>query len=265
MARRDDSGDRTEMPTLLRLKEARQRGQVARSHDLSSALLMLGGLGVLAALGPALLAALTRMTEAMLKPSQGPAGRPAALAELLSAPVGPVLWALAVLAAAVLVLAIVAGAIQVGLVFSSKPLGLDFSRLSPARGLKRMFSRRSLVRGVLAVCKVAVVAVLCWTSLASALPGIVVAGRLSSADIGPWCGRLVLTISLRVAVALLVLAVVDYLYQRWQHRQDLKMTRREYLDDLRRMEGDPLIRRRRRKEIGKRRGFSAPKRDRESD
>ncbi len=265
MARRDESGDRTEMPTLLRLKEARQRGQVARSADLTSALLVLGGLGVLAALGPTLTADLTRMTEAMLKPSQGPAGRPAALAELLSAPVGPVLWAMVVFAAAVLVLAIVAGAIQVGLVFSREPLGPDFSRLSPARGLKRMFSERSLVRGGLALCKVATVAVLCWASLASALPGIVGAGRMSSADIGPWCGRLVLTISLRVAVALLALAVVDYLYQRWQHRQDLKMTRREYLDDLRRMEGDPLIRRRRRMEIGKRRGASATKRDRESD
>lgn len=262
MAGRDESGERTEMPTLLRLKEARQRGQVARSGDLSSALLVLGGLAVLAALGPALVTGLTRMTAAML--AESTALQPGSPAELVSAAVGPVLWTLAALAGAVVILAIVAGVIQVGLLFSGEPLSPDFSRLSPGKGLRRIFSGRSVVRGGLAVCKLAAAGVLCWVSVASALPRIVRAGRLSSADVGPWCGRLVLNTSLRVAVALLVLAVVDYLYQRWQHRQDLKMTRREYLDDLRRMEGDPLIRRRQRKEISKRRGFSPPKHDRQS-
>ncbi len=67
------------MPTLLRLKEARQRGQVARSTDLSSALLMLGGLGILAALGPALVTGLTRMTATML--AEGTALQPGSPAE----------------------------------------------------------------------------------------------------------------------------------------------------------------------------------------
>ena len=61
----------------------------------------------------------------------------------------------------------------------------------------------------------------------------------------------VVRIALRVAVALFVLAIPDLLYQRWQHKQDLKMTWHEYLDDLRRMEGDPLIRRRQRKQLGR--------------
>jgi len=230
---KDELGERTEMPTPLRLKEARQRGHVARSGDVVSVSLFAAGLATLAVCGPNLLRALTEMTAKFL----GPGGADAPARELSEA-VASILPAVAAIIIVPVVVAVLANLVQVGLLASSEPLKADAGRLSPVVGLGRLFSRRSLVRTVQAVAKLAAVAAVCLVTIPPALPRIAAAAASQPADIVAEAGALTLRLGLRLAVALGVLAGIDWLYQRWQHRQDLKITRRELLDDLRRMEGD---------------------------
>jgi len=157
------------------------------------------------------------------------------------------------LCVAAALLAFAAGLVQTGPLLTAEPLKPDVSRLSPVEGLRRLPSRRTFVRGVLGACKLVVATLIVWGAVSAALGSLVAAPARSSEAIAAWGGALVVKIALAVAGGLLVLAAIDLLYQRWQHRQDLKMTRREYLDDLRKMEGDPTIRRRRRKEMRARR------------
>jgi len=100
---------------------------------------------------------------------------------------------------------------------------------------------------VMAVAKLAAVTALAWMLIGGWLVELADASRLSPAELAARAGGLVVRLSLAVGVTLMVLAVLDLLFQRWQHRRDLMMTRREVMDDLKRMEGDATLRRLRRR------------------
>jgi len=252
VARRDETGERTEQPTALRVREARQRGQVARSSDLVATVGLLAAACVLAVLGGPVLDGLTETTAIMLDGAGHPAAGPGELVGLLWEGLWPVLAMLAAGAVGVMVAVAAASLVQVGMLASSEVVRPDFGRVGLGRGMGRLFSGRSLVRGAMACAKVAAVAGLAVWAFRPALPRIASCGALGAEALAVEAGSLAGDLAMRILPALAVLAVLDWLYQRWRHRRDLMMTPREVREDLRRMEGDPLIRRYRRRLARKR-------------
>ncbi|MCJ7545108.1 MAG: EscU/YscU/HrcU family type III secretion system export apparatus switch protein [Phycisphaerae bacterium] len=235
-------GERTEMPTALRLAEARQRGFVPRSADLVAAAVVAAGVAAAAVLAGGSVDAMRRLTAAML----AEAGRVSAS---WSGEVSSAAWALAArtagLLAVVTVMAVVANVVQFGLLFSGEAVRLDLGRLSPVAGLGRMFSARAAVRAAMAIAKVLAAAGVVWMTVWAMVSHAAGAGEQPAARVGEWIGWRVAWVAGWVAGALLVAALVDLVYQRWQYLQDLKMTRREFLQDLRQIEGGKRRRRRR--------------------
>jgi len=252
VAERDDISQRTEQPTSLRLAEARRRGQVARSRDLTAVLVLIGGLVLVGIAGPRLLVGLAEMTAALLDGGEALAADPTAVGDLLWSWAAPVLQTLGLVCGAVVVVAITANLLQVGPLMAAERIRPDFSRLSPAEGWRRLLSLRSWVRAALGLVRIAAVTVVAWITIAGRLREIVSAPRLPAGRLAAEAGKLAWSVGLRVAAVMLALAGVDYLYQRWQHRQDLKMTRHDLAEDLRHMEGDPHVRRRRRQLLRRR-------------
>ncbi|MCE5328322.1 MAG: EscU/YscU/HrcU family type III secretion system export apparatus switch protein [Planctomycetaceae bacterium] len=248
----EDATSRTEMPTPLRLQEARRRGEVARSADFSGAIVVFGSLMLLMALAGSLTNAMREMFSASLDAAGKSA--PSATGAFEIAGLGSVLWLGGALCLAAALLAIGAGLGQVGPLMTGEPVKFDLSRVGLMKGLKGLFGRRVWVRVGLGLAKVTAAGAIAWAALSPL--GIMTALPTSggSEEIAAWGGGAVLKVAIRASAALLALAVVDLFYQRWQFRQDLKMTRREYLDDMRKMEGDPQIRLARRREMSKRRG-----------
>ncbi|MCK4602240.1 MAG: EscU/YscU/HrcU family type III secretion system export apparatus switch protein, partial [Phycisphaerae bacterium] len=234
------------MPTALRLAEARRRGVVARSSDLSSTAVILGAFVLLGLAGTHLLAALRDMTAALLGDHRAGPGELPAAASVLWPAVGPVLGLLLGVAGGLVGVAILAGVAQVGLLSTTEPVRPDFSRLSPAAGLRRMFSLRSLVRVGLAVAKLTAASLLCYVAIRPVLAKLMFAPDVEPQQLMTSAAGAMGGLAIRLGLVLLALAMVDFMYQRWQRRQDLKMTRREVLEDLKRTEGSPLIRSRRR-------------------
>lgn len=234
---KDEFGERTEQPTPLRMAEARRRGRVARSADLVSVALLGGGACALAMCGSGLLAALTKMTERFLG-SAGASG--SALAPAREA-LGTVLWTVAPIVLVPLGAVILINLIQFGPLASVDPLKPDLGRISPVMGLRRLFSGRSLVRTGLSVGKIIAIATVCLVTIRHALPGLVSAAVRSPREIAAALAKAAGHLSLRVILVLGFLAVIDWMYQRWEHRRDLRITRRELVDDLRRMEGDRRV------------------------
>ena len=232
----DESGQRTEAPTPLRLEEARRQGRVARSGDLVSAALLLGGLAVLAVAGGGLMESLKAFTASSLSAASINADPLAPLGKLggLVGPLAPVLII-------PMIVAIAANFMQVGPLVSAAVVRPDLARVSPAAGLRRLMSLRPVVRLAMAMAKIALVAGICVATIRPALGAIVSTALAGPSGLMTTFGSLAVPLGLRIAAALGVLAVADWLYQRWQHRQDLRITRRQWLDDLRRMEGDPQI------------------------
>ena len=243
--RSEQHEDRTQPPTPLRLHEARERGHVPRSTELTAAAAVLAGLLALALLGPGLLADLTTMTAALLDGRGGFDGG-AGLHGLVAGAAGPAAARLGGMLALVLATAAAVGLLQVGPMAVAGRVRPDFGRVSPGEGLRRVLSARSAARAAGTVAKVALVAGAAYMVISPMLARLPAASEMHLSTLAAETARLAGRLGLWIGVGLLVLAVGDLLFQRWQYRRDLRMTRRDWLDDLRKMEVDPMVRQKRR-------------------
>ncbi len=240
-----DQGEKTEAPTQRRRDEARQRGQVARSVDLSSAVILLGALVALNFLGTRILGELGAMMTRMLQAEGAVAWDLENAGQALRMGLWTVAVVLMPILATVMLAGVVSNLVQVGFVFTTEPLKPSASKLNPLAGLKRMFSKRSLVRLIMSLGKIGIIGGICYVTIAMRMGRILSTSGLGYRQIITMAGELLLLLGLRVAGVLLVLALLDYMFQRWQHEQDLRMSKQELKEDLKRMEGDPQIRARR--------------------
>ncbi len=236
-----------------------------------SAAVALGGFAMIALLGPSLVSALTHMTAAML---DGAGTASNGTVDAVDSSAGPVAGVGAAMLVAMFAIAAVAGLAQVGFVFSGQTIKPDWQRVSLASGRRRVFSGRAMARAGFGVAKIVTVFAIGYWVFKNEFFGGAGGGRFAGvwgstapygqaaniAAVAPgWravfaggplellgaVGKLVWTMAIRVGLALAALAALDYLLQRWHWRKDLMMTRREYLQDMKRMEGDPLLRWRR--------------------
>jgi len=169
------------------------------------------------------------------------------------------LWAALPIIAVPLLAAVAANVLQFGLLFTGEAVRPKINRVSPGTGIRRIFSGRTAVRLALDVAKIVAVALVGWLVIAALLPRIVAMATGGTSDILEQTGAMTLGMAIRVLAVLGLVAVVDLVYQRRQHRRDLKITRRELLDDLRRMERNPQTARRMRaaaRELSMHRGSS---------
>lgn len=236
--------DKTEPATPRRRMEAREKGQVARSQDLTAAVLLLAGFLALALLGPGLWSSLLAMTktgltgESIVRLEDVLPFAGAVALEALTR-VGPFLLILFM----AMVLALLG---QIGLLLSAEPLIPKLSRINPLSGLKRLFSITSVMLAVVNAGKLAVVAVVAYLTLYGSAAAIIHAFMFESREMFGVGSALMFRLGIRLSVALLILALLDLAWQRYKHERDLKMTKEEVKDELRSMEGDPLVKRRRR-------------------
>jgi len=237
----DDYQDRTEQPTPKRRQEARRKGMVARSRDLSSALVLLSGLLILGLWS----GVMGRKTMEMLKvwltnlrPGLVTQNHlPVLLANCglaMAGLVAPVFLGLAVTA-------VLANYLQVGWLFAPERLTPDLSRVQLFAGLKRLFSLHSLVLLASSLLKVILIGVVVYVTLKGEWLQLL---PLLNQEVGQIVGYLEAAgwrISGRIILAFLALGVLDFFYQRHRHEKSLKMTKQEVREEMRQMEGDPKV------------------------
>lgn len=239
-------GDKTELPTQRRLEEAREHGQVPRSADLTAALVLLAGVGALILTGGQLIQAMAGMLREMLqfgdvhvKPVDEMATETIAAGKALALAMAPLMGAL-------VAAAIAGNMIQSGPVMSGHPLMPTLDKLDPLKGFARIFSKRSLMRLVSSVAKLTAIVWVSYVVIAGDCRRIVALSGMSVEEIAAGSADIVLGLGLKLAAIFIVLAIFDYMYQRWQFTQDLMMTKQEIREEMKRMEGDPMIREHRR-------------------
>jgi flagellar biosynthetic protein FlhB len=244
--------DKVHDPTPRRRQQARAAGRVAHSPELASTVLLFGSLGLLVLLGAGLLEFLAETLRGGLGGGswrawidEGQSGSHAVaaqwndLAPALAQTLLPVLGGAAAVGAAVHLL-------QTGFLFRAERVAPDFSRASPLAGLGRLFSGGSAARLVLGVAKLGVVAAAALLSLWNRREELASLARLDLETMSARLWDACLDTCLMVGGALLVLAIVDYGYQRWKLERELRMTPQELREELRELEGDPRVRARRR-------------------
>ncbi|MBX3392906.1 MAG: flagellar biosynthesis protein FlhB [Phycisphaeraceae bacterium] len=242
----DDLGERTEQPTARRFQETRDRGQVARSTDFSAAVELIGGVLLLVMLGAFLARTLGGTMRTVLVDGMRPGGPlPSSLPDLLgSVALRGVQAALPFLAAMILI-AWLTQVVQTGFILTTHPLIPKLDRLDPIKGLGRIFSRRNLVKSLVNALKIVVVIGVSYLVLSGRIDRIVTLPMLSLTGVIRAILELLLVMAGCLLAVFLVIGVIDFIYQRWQHVQDLRMTRQQVQDERRAMEGDPQVKGRR--------------------
>ncbi len=245
MAQQGDQ-EKTEAPTPRRRAEARESGNIARSPDLTAAMMLLASILILYFLGRGVLGELKVALETLLTAAHAtnptrPDDVPATLAFAARALVAA--GAPMVLAIGAVGLMVATG--QVGVLFTLKPLQPKLSKLSPVKGAARLFDMRAMVRLGMSVLKVIIIGAVAFLIIWDDLPWLLHIAELELVSAFAASCELVYALGLKLAALLLVLALLDYSFQRWKHEQDLKMSKQDVKEEMKRMEGDPQIKQRR--------------------
>lgn len=233
---------KTEAPTERKRREAKKKGTVAKSQDLGPWITLL----VATYLIPMLVRSMGDAVTSGLMATRAVAEQPSAteavrfLGRSLRAALFAALPFLVVCAA----IGVVTQLAQTGLVLSLHPLKPDFRRLDPIQGVKKLFSAPSLFETAKQVAKAGVIAWLCWPHINAIANDLSAHGRVPLMEGMAMSGRSLTAMTRSVCFAVIVIALVDFVYQRRNRVLDLRMTKQEVREEARSTEGDPLIKQR---------------------
>jgi flagellar biosynthetic protein FlhB len=240
-----EGGDKTEEPTPHRLREAREKGQVAKSREITTAFLLLLSYYLFRYLGNFMWQNLAEMARAIFQliPEARDFSLPFA-GYLLLLGLRCMAFVLLPIFGIVFIAAFLAEALQTGFVFAADPLSPKVERINPLEGFKRMFSLQGLVELVKSLIKIIIVFYIAWYAAKDDLPYILVLIEAHPWDAVVLGGNIAFNIAVRVGVFYIAVAILDYLYRRWEYMRNLKMTRQEVKEEYKRLEGDPMVKQR---------------------
>jgi flagellar biosynthetic protein FlhB len=237
----EHDSEKSQDATPHRREKAREEGQAARSQDFTSAVVLLSGVIALLMLGGSLLDMLARYVqlqlggEAWLSVDTG----------FLQHHWNTLMWQLATTALPIMAVpmfvAIAAILMQVGVMFLPQKVMPDWSHVNPLTSFGRMFSMASVMRLTFGLFKVAIVATVAGVALFNRSDEVLALAGLSAGQVGQVLLDLVLWTTLKIGIALVVLALIDYFYQRYRFEQELKMSIQEVREELKEYQGDPHV------------------------
>lgn len=229
--------EKTEEPTPKRAEDFREQGKIAQSRELTSVAVLFGAFLSLYMLLRQLMTALMEMLRLSFR-SLRLDFDVGSLTHLVAQMAQLVLWPLAPLFGAVMVLGLLAQVAQVGWKVSSKPLEPKLEKLNPMNGLKRIFSSKGLVELAKGVFKLVIVATVLYVLLRDELRSLLMVAREGTRPTLDHLGHLSWLFISRALLFLGALALLDYAYQRWDVMQEMMMTRQEIKDETKDREGD---------------------------
>jgi flagellar biosynthetic protein FlhB len=236
--------DKSEHATPFKLKRARDKGQVARGMDLGFLTALAALLLYLWIAGPGLGGSIADASRDAIVTAPSIVGGPSELYALAGHMFGAVMRPLLALGIAIFLTVLLFEFLQTGIVFSAQPLKPDFSRLNPAKGLKRIFSKRMLVETLKNILKFAVYAAIAWLAgrhaLASYLGHVGDAAGLAEAMFAA-----LLSLTGWFVLAAAGFAALDQLLVRRDFGKNMRMSRRELRREAREREGEPRQKQRR--------------------
>lgn len=232
--------DKTEEPTAKKRADAKKKGQVGRSTEISTAFVLLTGFFVLKVLWENIYTSIADYTTYIFTHLNQPVDTEnisrlfIGIMEILATTALPIMLAIMIIGLGV-------NFFQVGLNFNTEAIGFKLDKLNPINGFGRIFSKRSLVELFKSLFKIAVIGYFLYTILSQqllAMPQFIYFDLGTSLE---QMSKIIFSMSFEVIGVIMVLGFLDYGYQKWQTTQDLKMSKQEVKDEMKQSEGDPQI------------------------
>ncbi len=240
MSEEQDDAQKTEDPTAKKLQESRKKGQVALSREVNNWVMLFTATIVIAAMSPYVFSGLNEIMIAYLERASAYPTMPGGL-KAVGGGVKQVLLVMALPLAFLMLAAFLGPFLQVGPLFAPESIKPDIGKISPVKGFKRLFSMRSLMefaKGILKIGIISVVGVIIlypYFDKFEHLIGMPMALLLLEMKI------LTVRLMIGVLVTLMIVAVVDLMYQRYEHAKKMRMTKQEVKDEYKQTEGDPHV------------------------
>ncbi|HEU4838195.1 MAG TPA: flagellar biosynthesis protein FlhB [Micavibrio sp.] len=236
-----DDSSKTEDPTPKKLEEARKKGQVALSREVNNWIMLLAGTLVVLAMGPGMMSDLAVLMRTYIERADDmpemPGGMQFAVVEALR----EVLKIIALPLLFLLAAAFIGPFAQVGPLFSPEILKMDISKISPSKGFARLFSMKSIMEFVKGILKLTIISVVGFLIVKPFFSGIDHMVGLPVPVMMDETRSLITRMLIGLLVVLFVIAVLDLVYQRYEHMKKMRMTKQELKDEYRQSEGDPMV------------------------
>jgi len=236
-----DDSEKTESPTPKRRREAREKGQVLKSKEVNTAVLVLVAAYSLLWFGQRTYEMLFKFFINTIEELPYNILSPAVFLKFNTRAILVLLTIITPTFIAVFIAALLVEVLQVGILFTLKPLKPDFSKINPIKGFKRVFSLKSVVELVKGLVKTLLIGYIVYTVLRDNIKRIIGVIREPPEYSFALSGELVIIIAKKVAATMIIVAGVDYFYQRWEFEKSMKMSKQEVKDEYKQTEGDPLI------------------------
>jgi len=236
--------EKTEEPTAKRKREARQKGQVPKSTELNSAIVLLFAFVCLKSFGINLYTGMmdivtltfeVYMYKEDLFTVNGIMGLAVDLVIMFFTAMLPIF-------AVMLLAAVISNLMQSGLLFTTESIKPKFSNISPMRGIKQMFSLKQIAEFFLkTLVKVIIVGIVAYTTISDNVKALLNTMNLTPTATGEYIMTTLIDLGIKMSMCLLVFAFVDWIIQIRKHKKDLKMTKQEIKEEFKQTEGNPQI------------------------
>ena len=240
-------GEKTEEPTSKKLEDARKEGQVAKSKEIANAFSILALFLVLkiyiGSMGTKFIecfSAVYNQIPSAIKMYDGflPV---ASLQVIIRSMMVQLIIIIAPILLIAVVVAFVCDVVQVKWKPTTKPLQPKFNKLNPIKGFGRIFSANSLVELIKSIAKLAVIGYMVYSYLKGRVGQIYLLYDITLNQAIGLIGEIVIDLGIRIAAVYMVIAALDFAYQKWKFKEDMKMTKQEVKDEYKNQEGDPQV------------------------
>lgn len=233
--------EKTEPATPRRRQEARRKGQVAKSMELPGAFILFFTFLFLLMYGGYMrersqLLFTTSFSEFILW-ELNDSNAMALYSQILYF----MLMFLAPIFIISFVLAILGNYLQIGFLMSAEPLMMKLNKIDPIQGAKRIFSMRALIEFLKSMFKVIVIGTICYITLSREMDNILALSSVPLEQILSYAAKMTVLLGLQIGIFLIFISILDYLYQRYDHEKNLRMSKQDIKDEFKKTEGDPLI------------------------
>ncbi len=233
--------DKTEQATPKKRRDAREKGEVAKSRELPSVAVLLAGLITFSLFGVSMY---VRIREMMVTTFKLPFHSGLTVTEFIrfsEQMIQSFLWIMMPMAGMIVLAAVAANILQVGFMISAESMKPKFSRIDPIKGFGRLFSKQSVMELVKCIVKLLIVGAVGYVTLLGEMDRISTLGYLPHEEIITYIALTTLKLFIRCALAMIVIVAIDYAFQKWQFETKLKMSKKEVKDEHKEAEGDPMV------------------------
>ncbi len=234
--------ERTEQPTTRKLQKAREKGQLPQSQELMSIVTLLVLVATIALMAPSLMKWFTMQVRQGVSCENSVFADPKAFWDFISGKTIDMLIITCPILGTLFAGSVLAGLAISGLNFSPEAINFKFDQLNPVEGMAKLVNMRSLVKLLISISKLIFISVIVWSYLNNKLDSLAALRWVWSGQMLAVIAKMIFGLMIRICVALIIIAAVDVIYQKWKYTSDLKMTRQEVKQERKDTEVSPEVR-----------------------